>query len=87
MMYCLSVSIPFPILQNPSRLIFRTVYTYVVPVSLTLLEHRPLELECSLPRTRLAGVLILRKRKLASVVIPGTQKVDGLDGGRGAEVE
>lgn len=64
-----------------------SVQAYVVPVSLTLLEHGTLKLERSLPRATLAGVLILSKRKLASVIIPGAQKVDGLDGGGGAEVE
>jgi hypothetical protein len=42
----------------------------VVPVALTLLEHGTLELECSLPRTLLLGVLIFGERKLARVVVP-----------------
>ena len=61
--------------------------TYVVPVALTLLEHGTLELECSLPGTLLLGVLILSERKLARVVVPRAEEVDGLDGGGGAESE
>jgi hypothetical protein len=42
----------------------------VVPVSLSRLESGTLESECSLPRTRLGGSLILGKGKLTSVVVP-----------------
>jgi hypothetical protein len=42
----------------------------VVPVSLTSLESSALESECSLPRARLGGGLVVSKRKLARVVVP-----------------
>ncbi len=44
--------------------------TYVVPVSLTSLESSALKPECSLPRTRLGGGLVVREGKLARVVVP-----------------
>jgi hypothetical protein len=42
----------------------------VVPVSLTSLESSALESECSLPRARFGGGLVVGKRKLARVVVP-----------------
>jgi len=42
----------------------------VVPVSLTSLESRALESECSLPRASLGGGLVVSKRKLARIVVP-----------------
>jgi hypothetical protein len=59
----------------------------VVPVSLTSLESSAREAEGAFPRTSLAGVLVVGKGKLSVVVVPGTEKVYGLDSGRGAEVE
>jgi hypothetical protein len=59
----------------------------VVPVSLTSLEHRALELECSLPCAGLGGVLVLSKRKLASVIVPRTEKMYGLNTGGCAQRE
>lgn len=59
--------------------------TYVVPVAATKLQHRGLEAELANPRARLGA--IARKGNLASVVVPGADKVHGLDVGRGAEVE
>jgi len=47
----------------------------VVPVALALFE-RTLETEATLPATGLG--CILRKRKLAVVVVPGAEEVDGL---------
>ena len=51
--------------------------TYVVPVALTLLQGRALEPEGTLPSPRLGGVL--GERKLASIIVPRTEKMDGLD--------
>jgi hypothetical protein len=59
----------------------------VVPVSLTSLKSSALEAEGALPRTSLAGVLVVGEGKLSGVVVPGTEKVYGLDSGGGAEVE
>jgi len=59
----------------------------VVPVSLSGLECGALEPEFAFPRTRLGGSLILREGKLASVVVPGTEEVDGLDAGGGSQRE
>jgi len=53
----------------------------VVPVALSRLESCTLEAECTFPRTRLGGVLVLGKRKLAGVIVPGAEQVHGLDGG------
>lgn len=58
----------------------------VVPVALTGLEIA-LESESALPRARLGGRLVLGKGDLTDVVVPGTEKVDGLDTGRNAERE
>jgi len=52
----------------------------VEPVALTGLEDRGLEAEGTLP-----GALGARERKLALVAVPGTDEVDSLDGGGGAE--
>jgi len=57
----------------------------VVPISLTGLEGGSLEFECSLPGTGLGGSLVLGKRKLAGVVVPRPEKMDGLAAGRSAE--
>lgn len=51
--------------------------TYVVPVSLTLLQSGALEPERTLPSSRLGGVF--GERELAGVVVPRTEKVDSLD--------
>jgi hypothetical protein len=59
----------------------------VIPISLTGLECGTLESECTLPRTGLGGSLILGKRKLAGVVIPRAEEMDGLDAGGGAQVK
>jgi hypothetical protein len=59
----------------------------VVPISLTSLKSSALEAEGALPRTSLAGVLVVGKGKLSSVVVPGTEEMYGLDSGGGAEVE
>jgi len=42
----------------------------VVPVSLTGLECRALESECTFPGTGLGRSLILRERKLTGIVVP-----------------
>ena len=59
--------------------------TYVVPVSLSLLQGRALELEASHPATGLLGVL--GKRKLTLIAIPGAEQVHGLAVGGSAESE
>jgi hypothetical protein len=59
----------------------------VVPISLTSLEGGSLEFECSLPGTGLGGGLVLGKRKLAGVVVPRPEKMDGLAAGGSAERE
>jgi len=45
----------------------------VVPISLTSLKCCALKSECAFPRTRLGGVLVLSKRKLTCVAIPGAK--------------
>lgn len=62
-----------------------TVDDVVVPVALALLESGSLEAEGALPAASLGGVL--GQWELAIVVVPGTEQVDGLDGGGGAERE
>jgi len=57
----------------------------VVPVSLAGFESRSLESECTLPRTGLGGSLVLGERKLPGVVVPGTEKMNGLAAGGGAQ--
>ena len=57
----------------------------VIPVALALLEGGGREAEGTLPPTGLVG--ILGKGKLAVVVVPGTEKVDSLAVGGGAEAE
>lgn len=57
----------------------------VIPVSLALLEGHALEAESTLPPASLGRVL--GKRELAGVVVPGTEQVDGLAVGGGAEGE
>jgi hypothetical protein len=57
----------------------------VVPVALALLEGLSLEAESALPATRLGRVL--GERELAVVVVPRSEKVDGLAVGRSAERE
>jgi len=58
----------------------------VVPVALAGLEGRLLEAEGTLPGA-LGGALVLGERELAAVVVPGAEKVDGLDTGGDAEGE
>jgi len=53
----------------------------VVPVSLTGRKSGTLELEGTLPATGLGRPLVLGERKLAGVVVPRTEKMDGLDTG------
>lgn len=57
----------------------------VVPVSLALLECRPLEPESSFPTARFTRVL--GQRKLAAVIVPRPDQVHGLTVGRGSEGE
>lgn len=59
----------------------------VIPVALSWLKCGTLESESTLPRTRFGGSLILRKRKLAGVIVPRTEKVDGLNARRCAQRE
>ena len=59
--------------------------TYVVPVSLTLLESDALEFEVADPAAGFLG--IFRERKLPCIVVPGAEKVDSLAIGGGAESE
>lgn len=59
----------------------------VVPVALVGLEGGAGEAESSLPGARLAGGLVLGEGKLSGVVVPGAQKVDGLDARGDAERE
>jgi len=51
----------------------------VVPVSLTSLKRAALKSECTFPRAGLARLLVLGEGNLACIVVPGTEKVDGLD--------
>jgi len=60
-----------------------SVHLVVVPVALASLELLGGEAECALPGTLLGGVL--GKRELTLVTVPGTDEVDGLDGGGSAE--
>ena len=57
----------------------------VVPVALALLECGAVELEASVPSSRL--LLVLGEGKLALVAVPGSEKVDGLAVGGSAESE
>jgi hypothetical protein len=57
----------------------------VVPVALALLQGLALEAESALPATSLVG--IFGERKLAVVVVPGAEQVDGLAVGGSAESE
>jgi hypothetical protein len=57
----------------------------VVPVALAGLEGRGLEPEGALPG--LGGRLVLGKGKLADVVVPRAEEMDGLDAGGDAEGE
>lgn len=57
----------------------------VVPVSLARDERGALELKGAFPAARLGRALVLGERELSGVVVPGTEKVDGLDARRGAE--
>lgn len=59
----------------------------VVPIPLARLEGRVLELEGTLPGSRLGRGLVLGEWKLADVVIPGAEKMDRLDGGGDTEGE
>jgi len=59
----------------------------VVPVSLASLDCGVLEPESSLPGAGLGGRLVLGKGELAGVVVPRTEKVDGLDTRRDTERE
>jgi hypothetical protein len=59
----------------------------VVPVSLARLQGGGLEAESTLPGTRLGGGLVLGKRKLTLVTVPGAEEMDSLDAGGDAERE
>ena len=59
--------------------------TYVVPVALPGLQSRALEAEVSFPASSLG--CIFGERELATVAIPGTDEVDGLDVGGSTEGE
>lgn len=58
-----------------------TIDDIVIPVTLAGLEGGTLESEGTLPGTRLGGGLVLGKRKLTSIVIPGAEEVGGLNTG------
>ena len=60
---------------------------YVVPVALAGLEHGALKLERALPCAGLGRGLVLGERKLAGVVVPRAEEMDGLDGGGSAKIE
>lgn len=64
-----------------------SVNDVVIPVSLSRLECSALKSECSLPRTGFRGSLVLGKRKLARVVVPRAEEVNGLDAGGSAQIE
>jgi hypothetical protein len=53
----------------------------VIPVSLAGLEGRALKAEGPFPGTRFRRGLVLCKRKLAGVVVPRPEEMDGLDAG------
>lgn len=59
----------------------------VVPVALAGLDGAGGEAESALPRTRLGRRLVLGERELVGVVVPGSEKMDGLDTGRNTERE
>jgi hypothetical protein len=59
----------------------------VVPVALAGLEGSVLEAESALPRARLGRSLVLGQGELTNIVVPGTEKVNGLDARRDAERE
>jgi hypothetical protein len=59
----------------------------VVPVPLASLEDRAGEAEGALPRARLGRGLVLGERELANIVVPGTEKMNGLDARGGADGE
>lgn len=60
------------------------VHDVVVPVAATKLQHGGLEAELADPGT---GLVLSGERQLARVVVPRADQVDGLDVGRGAQVE
>lgn len=60
------------------------IHDVVVPVARTRVKHGSLEAERSLPR---AGLGLGGKGKLAGIVVPGAQKMDGLHIGGGAKGE
>lgn len=60
------------------------IHDVVVPVAATELQHGGLEAELADPGT---GLVLGRERQLARVVVPRADQVDGLDVGRGAQVE
>ena len=59
----------------------------IIPVTLASLKDRAGEAEGALPRARLGGGLVLGEGELANVVVPGAEKMDGLDAGGGADGE
>jgi hypothetical protein len=61
-----------------------SVHDIVVPVTTTKLKHGSLETEFAQPGT---GLVFSGQRQLTRVVVPRTDKVDGLDIGRGSQGE
>jgi hypothetical protein len=59
----------------------------VIPVSLARLKSRPLESERSFPTTGFRRCLVLGEGKLAGVIVPRTEKMNGLDPGGCAQSE
>ena len=59
----------------------------VIPVSLARLEGRRLESEGSFPTTGLGRCFILGEGKLSGVIVPRTEKMNGLDPGGCAQRE
>lgn len=57
----------------------------VVPISLAGLEGGSLEFECSLPGTGFGRSLVFGEGKLAGVVVPRPEEMDGLAAGGSAE--
>jgi len=63
------------------------VHHVVVPVALALLQDGGLESKGASPGSGLLGRRVAGEGKLALVTVPGTDEVDGLDIGGGAESE
>lgn len=61
--------------------------TYVIPVSLTLLQRVARELERAAPGAGLGRAAVFGQGQLAAVVVPVAEQMDGLTTGGGAERE